>query len=61
MTKAIEKLISNPALAATISLNARKQVEAFDWDIVKHQVAEAFKIRIILLTIFMVLLSNNMD
>ena len=37
MTKAIEKLISNPALAATISLNARKQVEAFDWDIVKHQ------------------------
>lgn len=37
MIKAIEKLISNPALAATISLNARKQVEAFDWDIVKHQ------------------------
>ena len=37
MTKAIEKLISNPALAAKISLNARKQVEAFDWDIVKHQ------------------------
>ena len=37
MTKAIEKLISNPALAAKISLNARKQVEAFDWDIVKHK------------------------
>jgi len=24
-------------LAETISLNARKQVETFDWDIVKHQ------------------------
>jgi len=24
-------------LAETISLNARKQVEAFDWDIVKHK------------------------
>lgn len=43
MTQAIYRLIENPKLASKLSLNGRKVVEQFDWDIVKNQWKEILK------------------
>lgn len=42
MTEALIKLISKPQLASMIAKNARKKVEHFDWNIVKHQWFKVF-------------------
>lgn len=43
MAEAIFKLIENTELAKKISINARKKVEQFDWQIVKNQWKEILK------------------
>ena len=37
MVKKIEILIKNPDVANSISLNARKKAESFDWEVVKYE------------------------
>jgi len=37
MTNAVQKLLSEPELASTLSRNARRKVESFDWNVVKQQ------------------------
>lgn len=43
MVKAIENLINNPQLSQKLSLNGRKLVEQFDWEIVKNLWKEILK------------------
>ena len=42
MTEAISELINNPELASTISTNARRNAEAFDWETVKDKWQDLF-------------------
>ncbi len=35
--QAIQKLLENPQIAKAMALAARKKVEQFDWEVVKHQ------------------------
>ena len=42
MCRAIERLKSDPELVKQLTLNARKKVENFDWEVVKHQWKKLF-------------------
>ena len=42
MCRAIERLKSDPELVKQLTLNARKKVENFDWEVVKHKWKKLF-------------------
>ena len=42
MTKSVNELFGNPVLRSTLVQYGRKQVEGFDWQVVKQQWAEVF-------------------